>query len=69
MHHRIDIMGAHDSVNKLGVAGFTYHQLSEQNTRFESGREVIEHNNFLTLLAELFHCMAADVAGSACYEY
>ena len=62
-------MFRHNPIYQFHVTGFTDYKLTEQNAFFEAGREIIKYDNFLTLLTELLHCVAAYVASATSHEY
>ena len=65
VHHGVDIVGGEDLVEHLRVAGIADDEVAVQHGLAEAGRQVVEHDDPLTGLAELAHDVRADVAGSS----
>jgi hypothetical protein len=69
MHDRIEGVLAKKSFEQWRVAGISDHQLAGGYCGLKSGREVVQRNDRFSAFAQLPHDMAADVSGSAGYEY
>ena len=65
VHHRIDVVGGEDLVEHFRVAGVADDEVAVEDGLAKPGRQIIEHDNSLTGLAELAHDVRADVASSS----
>jgi urease gamma subunit len=69
MHDRIDRMLRENTLEQRRIAGVSNNEFTMRYGRFESGGEVIERDDILAGIAELFDDMATDVSGATGDQY
>jgi hypothetical protein len=65
VHDCRDVVLAQDAIHEFAITGVADDQSAVQHGRAESGRQVIENDDFFALLAELTNDVTTDVAGTA----
>ena len=69
MHDGVDFVRAEDFLQERRIAGISDNQVAMGYGRFEAGRQVIQRNDVLVRCAELSDNVAANVSGTAGYQY